>query len=65
MAEGIPLLEALFDLEGVAEVIAAPGLVLVRLGRLHGWADREAPVAAAVQSSTEAGGMPGSMSGSS
>jgi hypothetical protein len=65
MARGLPLLEALFDLEGVAEAIVAPGLVLVRLGRLHAWADREARIAAAVQSSTEAGGMPGSVSGSS
>lgn len=65
MARGLPLLEALFDLDGIAEAIVAPGLVLVQLGRLHAWADREARVAAAVQSSTEAGGMPGSTSGSS
>jgi hypothetical protein len=65
MAEGMPLFEALFDLEGTVEAIAAPGLVLVRLGRLHAWADREAGVAAVVQSSTETGGIPGSTSGSS
>jgi len=65
MAEGVPLLEALFDLDGVAEAIVAPGLVLVRLGRLHAWPDRETSVARVVQSSTEDGGMPGSISGSS
>jgi hypothetical protein len=65
MAEGLPLLEALFDLDGTAEAIVAPGLVLVRLGRLHTWTDVAAGVAAVVQSSTDAGGMPGSTSGSS
>lgn len=65
MAEGVPLFEELFDLEGIVEAIAAPHLVLVRLGRLHAWADVEAAVAAVVQSSTDSGGMPGSTSGSS
>lgn len=65
MARGVPLLEALFALAGTAEAIAAPGLVLVRLGRLHAWADAEPAVAAAIQSSTVSGGMPGSISGSS
>jgi hypothetical protein len=65
MAEGLPLFEALFDLEGIVEAIAAPHLVLVRLGRLHAWADVEAGVATVVQSSTDSGGMPGSTSGSS
>jgi hypothetical protein len=65
MARGVPLLEALFELDGTSEVIAAPGLVLVRLGRLHTWDEAEAAVARVVQSSTDRGGMPGSISGSS
>jgi hypothetical protein len=65
MAEGLPVLEALFALDGVAEAIAAPGLLLVRLGRLHAWGDVEAGIARVAQSSTDAGGMPGSTSGSS
>lgn len=31
---------ALFDVDGVAEVVAGEGLVLVRLGRLFGWDER-------------------------
>jgi hypothetical protein len=65
MARGVPLLEALFALEGTTEAVAAPGLVLVRLGRLHAWDDVQDAVAAVVQSSTETGGIPGSTSGSS
>ena len=65
MAEGLPLLAALFEVDGVSEVVAAPGMLLVRLGRLHDWGPTEAVVAAVAQSSTEAGGMPGSTSGPS
>jgi len=59
MAEGHPLLEAVFGVEGVTEAIAGEGMVLVRLGRLFDWAEGETAVAAALQS---AGGMPGSTS---
>jgi hypothetical protein len=41
MAAGEPLLEALFRTEGVSEAIAGEGLVLVRLGQLFSWAERE------------------------
>jgi hypothetical protein len=39
MAEraGDARLSAVFRVEGVVEAIAAPGLVLVRLGRLFAW----------------------------
>lgn len=65
MARGVPLLEALFALEGTTEAVAAPGLVLVRLGRLHVWDTAQDAVAAVAQSSTETGAIPGSTSGSS
>jgi hypothetical protein len=38
MAAGHPVLEALFSVDGVSEAIAGDALVLVRLGRLFGWA---------------------------
>ena len=60
MAAGHPLLEAVFEVDGVAEAIAGDGLVLVRLGRCYGWGAAEAAVASAVQ--TAAGGTPGSTS---
>jgi hypothetical protein len=44
MANGHPLLEALFAVDGVSEAIAGDGLVLVRLGRLFSWPEREADV---------------------
>lgn len=59
MAGDHPLLAALFEVDGVAEAIAGDGLVLVRLGRMFDWADREADVARALQT---AGGIPGSTS---
>ena len=59
MARGHPLLEAAFTVDGVAEAVAGDGLVLVRLGRLFGWPDREGPVREALQT---AGGTPGSTS---
>lgn len=59
MAESHPTLRAAFAVDGVAEAIAGDGLILVRLGRLYAWSDREAEVARAVQT---AGGMPGSTS---
>jgi hypothetical protein len=59
MAQGHGLLEAVFAVDGVAEAIAGEGLVLVRLGRLFGWADREDRVREALQT---AGGTPGSTS---
>ncbi|MDH5225619.1 MAG: hypothetical protein OEW46_12715 [Actinomycetota bacterium] len=51
MAEraGDPRLTSVFRVEGVVEAVAAPGLVLVRLGRLFAWNDATtARVAAAV-----------------
>jgi hypothetical protein len=66
MAEGHPMLERLFEVEGVAEAIVGDGLVLVRLGRLFRWEDAQGAVWAAVQSwSNDAGGTPGSTSASS
>ena len=59
MAVGHPLLEAVFEVDGVAEAIAGDGLVLVRLGRCYGWGATEAAVASAVQT---VGGTPGSTS---
>lgn len=48
MAGDDMLLRALFGVDGVEEVIAAEGVVLVKLGRFFGWADREAAVSAAI-----------------
>jgi len=62
MARGHRLLVAAFSVDGVVEAISGEGMVLVRLGRLFSWADRETAVVAALQS---AGGMPGSTSGPS
>jgi hypothetical protein len=39
-----PLLELLFGVDGVSEVIASDGMVLVRLGRLFRWQDVELSV---------------------
>ena len=41
MAAGHPLLEAVFDVEGVSEAIVGQDLMLVRLGRLFDWSDAE------------------------
>jgi hypothetical protein len=67
MAEGHPLLEAIFRVDGVSEAVAGDGVLLVRLGRLFGWEQRGSAVSAMLrqvvdQSSTDAGGMPGSTS---
>ncbi len=48
MAAGNPLLAAVFRVDGVAEAIAGRGMVLVTLGRLFAWADREHAVARAL-----------------
>jgi hypothetical protein len=48
MAQGEPVLEALFRIEGVSEAIAGDGLVLVRLGPLFSWSTAEPEIAAAV-----------------
>lgn len=50
MAEvsGVPALRAVFVAPGVVEAIAAPGMILVRIGRLFGWDEAEAAVAAAL-----------------
>jgi len=67
MAQGHPLLEALFGVEGVSEAIAGDGLLLVRLGRLFDW-DAQQPAVRAVlrgvrpQPSSDIGGTPGSTS---
>jgi hypothetical protein len=52
MAEGHPHLEAAFRVEGVSEAIAGDGMVLVRLGRLFTWEEREGPVGAALRAVT-------------
>jgi hypothetical protein len=44
-----PVLERLFGVPGVAETIAGEGLVLVRLGRLFGWAETESAVREALE----------------
>lgn len=50
MAEisGVPALTAVFAAPGVVEAVAAPGLILVRIGRLFDWDAAEATVAAAL-----------------
>jgi hypothetical protein len=48
MAAGVPVLEALFDVEGVSEAVAGTGMVLVRLGRLFDWDRGERAVGAAL-----------------
>jgi len=50
MAAGHPHLEAVFRVDGVSEAIAGDGMVLVALGRLFTWKDREGPVGAALAS---------------
>jgi hypothetical protein len=47
MAAGDPFLTAAFGVDGVAEAIAAPHLVLVKLGVMFRWADVEPAVGAA------------------
>jgi hypothetical protein len=44
MASGHPLLEAVFEVDGVSEAIAGEDMLLVRLGRLFGWDDGEPAV---------------------
>jgi hypothetical protein len=61
MAAGSPSLQAVFAVDGVTEAVLGEGLVLVRLGRLFAWAEREESVAAALQAVTAAG-TPGSTS---
>ncbi|HLB39057.1 MAG TPA: hypothetical protein VJM84_01255 [Actinomycetota bacterium] len=51
MAAGHPLLEAVFAVEGVSEAIAGADLMLVRLGRLFGWAEAEPRVIRALAAS--------------
>lgn len=45
---GVRALVAVFAAPGVVEAIAAPGMVLVRIGRLFGWEEAEPAVAAAL-----------------
>ena len=49
MAAGNPHLEAVFQVDGVSEAIAGDGMVLVRLGRLFMWEEREESVGAALR----------------
>ncbi len=49
MAAGDPFLTAAFGVDGVAEAIAAPHLVLVKLGVMFRWADVEPAVGAALE----------------
>jgi hypothetical protein len=60
MATGDEVLEALFRVDGVAEVVAGDGVVLVRLGALFAWHDAAPAVAQAVagQANSSRGGMP-------
>jgi hypothetical protein len=51
MAVGHTLLELVFAVEGVSEAIAGADLMLVRLGRLFGWADTEPEVIRALAAS--------------
>jgi len=44
----VPVVAALFDVVGVSEVVLAPGLALVRIGRLFDWAAVEPGVVTAV-----------------
>lgn len=60
MAAGHPVLEAVFAVDGVSEAIAGDGMVLVRLGRLFDWDERQEAVQSGVAG---ASGMPGSTSG--
>jgi hypothetical protein len=48
MAGDDPIATALFGVPGVAEVILAPGIALVRIGRLFEWSDRAPAIAAVV-----------------
>ena len=49
MAAGHPLLEAMFRVDGVSEAIAGDGMLLVRLGRLFAWEERQPDVSAALR----------------
>ncbi len=60
MAAGHPILEAVFGVGGVSEAIVGDGMVLVRLGRLFGWDERQEAVQVEIAG---ASGMPGSTSG--
>ncbi len=48
MAAGDPFLTAAFGVDGVAEAVAAPHLVLVKLGVMFRWSDVEPAVGAAL-----------------
>jgi hypothetical protein len=50
MAAGNPHLEAVFSVDGASEAIAGDGMVLVRLGRLFTWEERQDPIGAALRS---------------
>ncbi|MEA2579843.1 MAG: hypothetical protein QOE83_735 [Actinomycetota bacterium] len=50
MAGDDELLRSIFFVDGVEEVVAADGVVLVRLGRFFRWRDREAAVSEAIAS---------------
>jgi hypothetical protein len=54
MAGDDSLLLALFDVDGVEEVVAAEGVVLVTLGRFFSWSDRESAVSDAIRSVRQA-----------
>lgn len=45
---GVPAIEAVMRVAGVIEIVAAPGLLLVRIGRLFAWDEVEPAVAAAL-----------------
>jgi hypothetical protein len=47
-SSGVPALVAVFAASGVVEAIAAPGMVLVRIGRLFSWEEAEPAVVAAL-----------------
>ena len=60
MAAGHVVLEAVFGVDGVSEAIAGDGMVLVRLGRLFDWDERQEAVQFGLAGVS---GMPGSTSG--
>lgn len=60
MAAGDEILEALFRVDGVTEVVAGDGIALVRLGALFAWRDAAPQIAGALatQAKSSRGGMP-------
>jgi hypothetical protein len=60
MADGDELLASLFRIDGVTEVVAGDGVVLVRLGMLFGWRTAEPTIADAIATyaNSARGGMP-------